>query len=196
MTASSPAPAAFPVSPSRPRRAAPLATILLATAGLATAGLAGSLAGAGPALAQAASNACRAALTGSYLATITDTKAAYQSRSLVTLHGDGTVSVVDSRQYRGENKLAFSAQQGAWRCTGPRSATARTLDFGFATKETIGRLDWAIDVAGKDGGRNGEIRGTVTLRLFPGIEGIDPFGAGGDRVGSFRFSGSRIAPPR
>lgn len=133
--------------------------------------------------------ACRAALAGTYLANIANEAGAFASRALVTLHADGTLDVVDSRQHQGVSGSSFSAQRGAWRCTGARTAAAVTLNFGFPPQESIARSDWSI-------ARNpaGAITGTITLTIFTGVAGVDPFALGGRRFGVFRFGALRVAP--
>jgi hypothetical protein len=158
-------------------RIAATAALLLASAGA-------------PAAAQApGAAACRAALAGTYLADIATEAGAFASRALVTLHADGTLDVVDSRQHQGVHGSSFSAQRGAWRCTGARAAAGVTLNFGFPPQESVARSDWTIarDPAGA-------LRGTIALTIFPGVAGVDPWGAGGRRFGVFRFAAARVAP--
>lgn len=143
-----------------------------------------------PATAQ--DTACRAALTGTYLATIETESGTFASRALVTIHGDGTLSVVDSGQHRGSPQPSFSAQRGAYRCTGPASARARTLDFTFPDKAAIARLDWTVTRDPK----SGAIAGVVALHLYEGIEGVDPFAHGAQRAGEFRYTSVRVAVPK
>lgn len=151
--------------------------------------LAGSLVAA-PAAAQDAG--CRGALAGTYLTTILTGKGDYASRSVVTIHGDGTLSAVDSRQYHGVMGAAFSAQRGGYRCTGAAAATARTLNFGFPKRASIARGDWTVRKDAATGG----ISGTITLTVYPGVKGVDPFAAkGGKRIDTFRFTGAPVAPP-
>ena len=149
--------------------------------------------GVGPAAAQDATRTvCVAALAGTYLTTITNGKGEHASRSLVTLHGDGTVSAVDSRQYHGVMGAAFSAQKGGYRCQGVDKATARTLNFGFPKRASIARSDWAIE----KNRATGAISGTITLTVYMGVEGVDPFSAkGGKRIDTFRFTSAPVAPP-
>lgn len=159
-------------------------------------GRAGALAGlvllaaAAPAGAQApGAGACRAALAGTYLADIATEAGAFASRALVTLHADGTLDVVDSRQHQGVSGSSFSAQRGSWRCTGARSATGVTLNFGFPPQESVARSDWTIARA-----PSGTLGGTIALTVFPGVAGIDPFAAGGRRFGPFRFAAVPVTP--
>lgn len=136
--------------------------------------------------------ACRAELAGTYLATIESAKGRYASRALVTIHGDGTFSVVDSRQYQGVQGSSFSAQQGSYRCLDPRTGKGRTLNFGFPKRASIARSDWQIVKEQP----NGLILGTVTLIIYSGVKGVDPFAAkGGKRIGTYRFVGQPVMPP-
>jgi hypothetical protein len=149
------------------------------------AGLALALAGCLAAPAAAQEVGCRGELAGTYLTNITTSKGRYASRSLVTIHGDGTLSAVDSRQYHGVMGAAFSAQRGDYRCTGPEAAAGRTLNFGFPKRAAIARSEWTIT-------RNkatGAISGTITLIVYRGVRGVDPFGKGGRKVDTFRFTG-------
>ncbi len=151
--------------------------------------LAASL-GAAPAAAQEAG--CRSVLAGTYLTTILTGKGGYASRSIVTIHGDGTLSAVDSRQYHGVMGSAFSAQQGSYRCTGAAAASARTLNFGFPKRASIARSDWTIS---KDAA-TGALSGTITLTVYPGVKGVDPFATkGGKRIDTFRFTAAPVGPP-
>ncbi len=156
------------------------------------AGLALALAGclAAPA-AMAQEEGCQGELARTYLTTITTSKGGYASRSLVTIHGDGTLSAVDSRQYHGVMGAAFSAQSGTYRCTGPQAATGRTLNFGFPKRASIARSEWTIT-------RNkatGAISGTITLIVYKGVKGVDPFGKGGRKIDTFRFTGVPVGTP-
>lgn len=148
--------------------------------------------GAAPAAAQTAgeSTACRAALAGTFLATIRNEAGAFASRALVTIHGDGTFAVVDSRQTQGVQGSSFSGQRGSYRCTGPRAARGVTLNFGFPPQETIARSDWtfAYDHPARS------LAGTIALVIHAGIEKAEPFGPGGKPIGTFRFTAMRVVP--
>ena len=135
--------------------------------------------------------ACAGTMSGTYLATIRSEAGAFASRALVTIHGDGTLIIADSREHQGVQGSSFSAQLGAYRCAGPRAAQATVLNFGFPPQETIARSDWSIayDPAAAS------VSGTITLFIFSGVEGVDPFAAGGKRVGVFRFTSVRVVPP-
>jgi hypothetical protein len=134
--------------------------------------------------------ACRNALAGTYLATIRTEAGAFASRALVTLHGDGTLIIADSRQHQGVHGSSFSAQQGGYRCAGPRAAQASVLNFGFPPQESVARSDWSFtyDPA------TTAVSGTITLTIFPGVEGVDPFAPSGKRLGLFNFTSTRVMP--
>ena len=134
---------------------------------------------------------CRGILTGTFLTTIRASTGAFASRSAVTLHGDGTQSAIDSRQHQGVQGTSFSAQQGAYRCTGSRTASATTLNFGFPRQETIARSDWSITYNTE----TKSIAGTITVFIYIGVEGVDPFGKDGKQIDMFRFTSVRVAPP-
>ena len=134
--------------------------------------------------------ACRNALAGTYLATIHTETGAFASRALVTIHGDGTLIIADSRQHQGVHGSSFSAQQGAFRCAGPRAAQASVLNFGFPPQESVARSDWSFTYDPK----TTAVSGTITLYIFPGVEGVDPYAATGKRMGVFRFTSVRIVP--
>src|SRR5262245_58642806 len=66
------------------------------------------------------------------LVTITAaTTAAFASRSVMTLHGDHSVAVIDSGQ--GGPAFQFSSQQGVWEHRSGGGAVASTLDFSFSS---------------------------------------------------------------
>jgi len=140
--------------------------------------------------AQAPGVACRAALAGTYFATIRTEAGAFASRALLTIHADGTLLIADSRQHQGVQGSSFSAQQGGYRCTGAHAAQAVVLNFGYPPQEGIARSEWsfAYDRA------NGVLRGTITLTTFVGVEGVDPFAIGGKRIGVFKFGAIRVEP--
>lgn len=140
-----------------------------------------------PALAQ--STSCNAALVGTWLTTIQNGAGDYASRSLLTLHADGTMVSADSAQHQGLQGSSFSAQHGAWRCSTDASAAATTLNFGFPNRESIARSDWTLAHDGK------ALKGTIALHIFPGVKGVDPFRADSKPVDTFRFTAQRVAAP-
>ena len=151
--------------------------------------LVSGMSGAG-AQAPAGGVACRGALAGTYLATIHTEAGAFASRALVTIHGDGTLIIADSRQHQGVHGSSFSAQQGAYRCAGPRAAQASVLNFGYPPQESVARSDWSFTYDPK----TTAISGTITLTIFRGVEGVDPYAATGKRMGVFRFTSARVTP--
>lgn len=139
--------------------------------------------------AQAQSTICNAALVGTWLTTIQNAAGDYASRSLLTLHADGTMVSADSAQHQGLQGSSFSAQHGAWRCSTDASAAATTLNFGFPSRESIARSDWTLAQDGKG------LKGTIALHIFPGVKGIDPFRADSKPVDTFRFTAQRVNAP-
>lgn len=139
--------------------------------------------------AQAQSTSCNAALVGTWLTTIQNAAGDYASRSLLTIHADGTMVSADSAQHQGLQGSSFSAQHGAWRCSTDASAAATTLNFGFPTRESIARSDWTLAHDGK------ALKGTIALHIFPGVKGIDPFRADSKPVDTFNFTAQRVSAP-
>ena len=64
------------------------------------------------------------------------------------------------------------------------------LNFGFPPQESVARSDWSFtyDPA------TTAVSGTITLTIFPGVEGVDPFGPSGKRLGVFNFTSVRVVP--
>lgn len=121
-----------------------------------------------------------------YLTTITNaTSGAFASRSVITLHADHSLTVIDSGQ--GGPGVQFSSQQGAWAFNPGGGAVARTLDFSFPSAG-IARLDYNFTIVNTD-----QVSGTVTLTVFPLTS--DPLDGGGTVVGTFNFSGTRVTVP-
>jgi hypothetical protein len=143
------------------------------------------------ACAEDAPGACSGALAGTYLTAITAGNGAFASRSIVTIHGDGRISAIDSNQHSGVQQSGFSAQEGVYRCMGSGGARATTLNFSFPPRESIARSDWTIEVDKA----TGAISGTITLHVYAGMAGVDPFGAGGRRIDTFRFTSRRVTAP-
>lgn|SRR5262249_55707759 len=121
-----------------------------------------------------------------YLTTITNaTTGAFSSRSLITLHADHSIAVVDSGQ--GGPGVQFSSQQGAWATAPSATVVARTFDFSFPNAG-IARVDYNFTtISGQ------EVNGTITLTVFP-IH-ADPQDGGGTVVGTFNFTGQRVSVP-
>ena len=126
-------------------------------------------------------------IAASYLTTITDaTTGAFSSRSVITLHNDHTLAAVDSTQ--SGTDIAFTSQHGAWNHAGNGSLEATTIDFTLPNAG-VDRVDYVFDPDPVQG----EVKGTITLTVFP-ING-NPFGGGGIVVGTFKFTGQRITTP-
>ena len=125
-----------------------------------------------------------------YLITITikdDTTGAFASRGVITLHGDHTLSVIDSGQ--GGPAFFFTSQLGVWAPNGPNSAVGKTLDFDLPpTTPGVARLDYTFQFSAD----NAHVTGTITLTTFP-LDG-NPLGGDGDAAGQFTFDGTRVTP--
>jgi hypothetical protein len=129
------------------------------------------------------------AVPGSYLTTITDAKTgAFASRSVITLHTDHTLTVIDSNQ-EGSAFPPFSSQQGTWATSPSDRVVARTINwsFPFATEGTA-RLDYNFTTV-----HTNQLSGTITLTFFP--PSGNPLDGGGTEAGTFNFTGVRITVP-
>ena len=84
------------------------------------------------------------AVPGSYLTTITDANTgAFASRSVITLHADHTLTVIDSNQGGTMAFAPFSSQQGAWANNPSGRVVARTINWSFPfANEGSARLDY------------------------------------------------------
>lgn len=127
--------------------------------------------------------------SGSFLVTITDaTSGAFASRSVITLHSDHSVSVIDSGQEGGP--VPFSSQQGVWAHAPGGVVKARTLDFSFPfASNGIARVDYTFNA----GAPGNQVQGTIMLTFFP--PNGNPLGGGGTPGGTFNFSGTRMTVP-
>src|SRR5262245_52793584 len=96
----------------------------------------------------------------SYLITVTDAQGAFASRAVVTLHGDGTLSAIDSGQ--GGPVFFFSSQLGAWKADRKGGAFGRTLDFDFPPQQSVARVDYTFTFSAN----GAHVVGTITLRTF------------------------------
>jgi hypothetical protein len=139
--------------------------------------------------AQAQDNAACSAMTGLWLTTIENSANAFASRSLVTLHLDGTLTAVDSAEQKGVQGTGFTSQPGVWRCAGAGKASGRTINFGFAPRESIARSDWTLSHSGQT------LSGTIALHIFSGLKGVDPFTTDSKPVDTFRFTAQRVTAP-
>lgn len=120
-----------------------------------------------------------------YLTTITNANTgAFSSRSVITLHADHSLTVIDSGQ--GGPGVQFSSQQGAWASSPGGGLIARTLDFSFPSAG-IARVDYNFTTSNTD-----EVAGTITLTVF-GLQD-NPLDGGGTVVGTFNFTGTRVGP--
>jgi len=123
--------------------------------------------------------------SGSFLVTITDSTGAVASRSVITLHSDHSVAVIDSGQEGGA--VSFSSQLGSWEHARHGVVKARTIDFSFPfATQGLARVDYTFN----SGVPGNHVQGTITLTFFP-PDG-DPLGSGGTPGGTFTFSGTRV----
>ena len=121
-----------------------------------------------------------------YLLTITDAQGAFASRAVITLHGDRTLSAIDSGQ---GGPFFFSSQLGAWQSDGNGGVVGRTLDFDFPQSQgTMARLDYTFTFSAHDT----HVKGTITLRIFP-LQS-DPLDGDGTAQGEFAFTGTLVTP--
>lgn len=151
-------------------------------------GIIGALAAVGSvALSHAQDGEGRGFSGGSYLVTTLDSGGSFASRTVITLHSDQTMSVVDSGQ--GGPAYFFSSQLGAWKMDGNRRITARTIDFNYPPGPGVARLDYTITL-GRD---PRQVTGTVVLIAFP-LEGENPLEGSGTVLGTFTFAGELIRP--
>lgn len=124
--------------------------------------------------------------SGTFLTTITVAgTGAFSSRSVITLHSDHSMSVIDSGQ--GGPGIQFSSQQGTWEHESGGGLEARTLDFSFPSAG-IARVDYRFDA----GTPANQVSGNITLTVFP-LQG-NPLDGGGTVVGNFNFTGTRVTP--
>ena len=121
----------------------------------------------------------------SYLTTIKDSTGAFASRSVIALHADHTISVIDSGQV--QTGLQFSSQLGTWGRS-EQGLIGRTIDFTYVPGPTsIARGDYTFKF-----GPGGEVSGTIALYSFP-LQ-ADPQGSGGTLIGTFTFVGQQVLP--
>ncbi len=138
-------------------------------------------------------NSCRLHLAGTYLTTIKNSQGGFNSRSVLTIHQDGTISAADSGQF----EFKFGQQMGAYRCLGISKAKGITLDFGETESIEdidIAKSDWIFKKM-KDGSLSGEI----TVNLYTPLETCDPLGDPEnscikDPAGTFTFTSVKVRP--
>jgi len=125
---------------------------------------------------------------GTFVITITDSNGVFASNSVITLHNDNSVAVVDSGQEG--NGVSFSSQQGVWETAPGGTLKARTIDwsFPFATNGSA-RVDYTFNA----GGGNDQVSGTIVLTFFP--PNGNPLDGGGSPGGTFTFTGRRVTIP-
>lgn len=142
-----------------------------------------ALASLGGAMAQSQKAGANDSIVGTFLTTITDASTgAFSSRSVITLHADHSISIVDSTQ--GGPTFNFGDQQGVWEDhQGVR--VARTINFRFPDAG-IARSDYTFD----SGTPNGQVKGTITLTIFAITD--DPLDGGGIVIGTFNFIGQQM----
>jgi hypothetical protein len=124
---------------------------------------------------------------GAYLITINDSEGNFASRGVMTLHADGTMSVIDSGQ--GGTAYYFSSQLGSWRPEGDGRVVAKTIDFDYPPNADVARLDYTLSFTP---GRR-QATGSVTLRTFP-LQSGDPLQGEGTVAGTFSLVGELIKP--
>ena len=128
------------------------------------------------------SNDYNAALVGTYLATITNSKGEFSSQSTIEFGADRTMSVVDSNQI----DIGFTDSQGSWAWERWfRTFTATTLNF-FPDDNFVARTDYKGRL-NKEG-----VQGRIVLRFFG--PGEDPLRDVGSLGGVFSFTAERILP--
>lgn len=127
--------------------------------------------------------------SGTFLVTITDASSGvFSSRSVITLHRDHSVAVIDSGQEGGP--VPFSSQLGVWTQGAGGVVEARTIDFSFpfATQGSA-RVDYKFN-----GGISGnQVQGSIVLTFFPANG--NPLDGGGTPGGTFNFTGTRVTVP-
>jgi len=128
---------------------------------------------------------------GTFLITIDDaTTGAFVSQSVITLHADHSVAVIDSGQEGPAVPIPFSSQLGTWETTPGAGLHAKTLDFSFPfDTEGSARVDYTFNA----GGSNDQVQGSIILTFFP--PNGNPLGGGGTVGGTFNFTGQRVTVP-
>ncbi len=106
---------------------------------------------------------CSDLVTGTYLTTITNADGSFASRSTLTFHGDGNVSIIDSAQGGVAATFdPFTDSQGTWQCTGDQTFVVTALNFTFGNVVGLARLDFTATVDQETQG----LEGTIELRFF------------------------------
>jgi hypothetical protein len=132
---------------------------------------------------------CRSQFAGAYLTTIKDSQGEFASRSLITMHDDGSVAISDSAEAT-EN---FGHQQGSYGCTGSDTAKALTLDFTFSNPQSIARTDWVINMTAE-----GTIAGQAALSVYQPLDTCNPLEEPSSctivPIDTFTFTSVRVEP--
>ena len=76
------------------------------------------------------------------ISTVKTAAGAFESRVVITLHGDRTLSAIDAVQ--GGPTFFFTSQLGAWGEDGKGGVVGRTLDFDFPPNADVARLDYTF----------------------------------------------------
>jgi hypothetical protein len=121
-----------------------------------------------------------------YLITVLTAAGEFESRVVITLHGDRTLSAIDALQ--GGPNFFFTSQLGAWGEDGKGGVVGRTLDFDFPPAADVARLDYTFTFNSD----RTKVAGTITLTGFP-LQG-DPLDGGGTAEGTFTFTGTLVNP--
>ena len=121
-----------------------------------------------------------------YLITVLTAAGAFESRVVITLHGDRTLSAIDAVQ--GGPTFFFTSQLGAWGEDGKGGVVGRTLDFDFPPNADVARLDYTFTFNSD----RTKVAGTIKLTSFP-LQG-DPLDGGGTAEGTFTFTGTLVNP--
>ncbi|HEV3040960.1 MAG TPA: hypothetical protein VHA33_24555 [Candidatus Angelobacter sp.] len=127
--------------------------------------------------------------SGTFLITITDaTTGAFASRSVITLHSDHSMAVIDSGQEGGP--VPFSSQLGVWEHSSGGGLDARTIDFSFPfATEGSARVDYKFNA----GVPANQVQGSITLTFF--TANGNPLDGGGTPGGTFNFTGTKVTVP-
>jgi len=121
----------------------------------------------------------------SYIISLNDSLGKFDSRGVISLHADHTMSVIDSGE--GGPAFLYSSQLGSWKPNSTGGIVARTIDFHFPNVDVV-RLDYTISFAQN----RTQVTGKITLTSFP-LQG-DPLDGGGTVISTFTFAGQLIEP--
>lgn len=122
----------------------------------------------------------------SYLVTATDSSGEFQSREVITLHSDHTISEINSSQ--GGPSYYFTSELGTWKWVGKNKIVAEAIDFDLPPNlRDLARLDFTFTLSGD----RSQLTGNGTVLYFP-LETENPFGSGGTVIGTSIMTGQRI----